>query len=97
MSPCRIYMETKTKNKKTGRALRGTVVSDKMKDTVVVAVNRLVKHPKYKKYIRVTKRYKAHDAGNTKHIGDIVEIVECRTISKDKHFRILMNERSEWV
>ena len=88
-------METKTKNEKTSRAIRGTVVSDKMKDTVVVAVNRLVKHPKYKKYLRVTKRYKVHDAGNTKHIGDTVEIIECRPISKEKHFRILTNERSE--
>jgi len=84
-----LSMETETKNEKTGRVLRGTVVSDKMKDTVVVAVNRLVKHPKYKKFMRITKRYKAHDAGNTKHTGDSVEIIECRPISKDKHFKIV--------
>ncbi|TSC83521.1 MAG: small subunit ribosomal protein S17 [Parcubacteria group bacterium Gr01-1014_17] len=82
-------METKLQNKKPVRTLRGVVVSDKMKDTVVVAVHRLVKHPKYKKYVRITKRYKAHDAGNTKHTGDRVEIAECRPISKDKHFRVL--------
>lgn len=82
-------METKPQNEKFVRALRGIVVSDKMKDTIVVAVQRLVQHPKYKKYVRITKRYKVHDAGNTKHTGDRVEIVECRPISKDKHFRIL--------
>lgn len=88
-------MDFKSPNKKLIRVLRGVVVSDKMKDTVVVAVHRLVKHPKYRKYLRVTKRYKAHDAGNTKHTGDRVEIAECRPISKDTHFRILTNERSE--
>lgn len=82
-------METELQNKKPMRTLRGVVVSDKMKDTVVVAIHRLVKHPKYKKYVRVTKRYKAHDVGNTKHTDDRVEIAECRPISKDKHFKIL--------
>lgn len=82
-------MDFKLQNKKPKHTLRGVVVSDKMKDTVVVAIHRLVKHPKYKKYVRVTKRYKVHDAGNTKHTGDRVEIAECRPISKDKHFKIL--------
>lgn len=82
-------METASPHKKIIRVLRGVVVSDKMKDTVVVAVHRLVKHPKYRKYLRVTKRYKAHDAGNTKHTGDRVEIAECRPISKDKHFKVV--------
>lgn len=68
-----------------------------MKDTVVVAVHRLVKHPKYKKYLRVTKRYKAHDAGNTKHTGDCVEMTECRPISKDKHFIIVNKVESQKV
>lgn len=75
--------------KSLGRVLTGTVVSAKMKDTVVVAVHRLVKHPKYKKYVRVTKRYKAHDAGNTKKEGEPVSIMECRPLSKDKHFKII--------
>ena len=83
-----LSMETETKNEKIVRIIRGTVVSDKMKDTIVVAVNRLVKHPKYKKYIRVTKRYKTHDVGNTKHIGDTVDIIECRPISRDKHYSL---------
>jgi len=72
-----------------GKKLRGVVVSDKMQDTVVVEVKRYFQHPKYKKYITEKKRYKAHDAGNTKKIGDKVEIQETRPISKDKHFIVL--------
>lgn len=71
------------------RTLTGTVVSDKMKDTIVVLVERFVKLPKYQKYIVRTKRYKAHDAGNTKKIGEIVNIVECRPMSKDKRFMVI--------
>ncbi|KKT75372.1 MAG: 30S ribosomal protein S17 [Parcubacteria group bacterium GW2011_GWB1_44_7] len=78
--------DTEIKHK---RALTGVVVSDKMKNTVVVEVNRLVKHPKYQKYFRVTKRYKADDPGNIKKIGDKIEMEECRPISKDKHFKII--------
>ncbi len=68
------------------KILTGIVVSDKMKDTVVVDVVRFVKHQKYEKYYKVNKKFKAHDAGNTKKIGDKVMIEECRPISKDKHF-----------
>ena len=89
--------KSKTISEKGGKTLRGKIVSAKMKDTVVVAVERFVKHPKYAKFFKVTKRFKAHDAGNTKKVGDLVEIVECRPISKDKHFRILTSERSEGV
>ena len=71
------------------RVLTGVVVSDKMKNTVVVAVNRLVKHPKYLKYFRVTKRYKADNPNDIKKLGDKVKIEECRPISKDKHFKII--------
>lgn len=78
--------ETKTTGKKI---LTGVVVSDKMKDTVVVSVQRFVKLPKYNKYVSKHKKYKAQDAGNTKKIGDKVEIEECRPISKDKHFRVI--------
>lgn len=70
------------------RTLRGVVVSNKMKDTATVLVERFVKHPKYKKYYKVSKKYKVHDAGNTKQVGDRVEIRETRPISKDKHFVI---------
>ena len=78
-------MEEK-KNKKT---LRGTVVSAKMQDTAVVTVDRYVKHPIYGKYRRTTKRYKAHDPGNTASAGDVVVIESCRPISKEKTFRIV--------
>lgn len=69
--------------------LKGQVVSTKMKDTAVVLVNRYVKHPKYKKYMQIGKRYKAADVGNTATLGDTVFIEECAPISKDKRFRIV--------
>lgn len=69
-----------------GKKLKGIVVSDKMKDTVVVKVSSYKKHPKYQKYMSSDKRYKAHDAGNTKKVGEEVIIQECRPISKDKKF-----------
>lgn len=72
-----------------GRILTGVVVSDKMKDTAVVLVNRFVKHPKYGKFMQISKRFKAHDAGNAHKVGDKVEIKETRPISKDKHFVIV--------
>lgn len=80
---------TNTTPKSKKRVLKGKVVSDKMKDTVVVLVERYIKLPKYEKYVTRTKRYKAHDAGNTKKIGDIVNIEECRPMSKDKRFIVI--------
>ena len=71
-----------------GKVLSGVVVSDKMKDTVVVEVQSFNKHPKYEKFIKTRKRYKAHDAGNEKKIGDKVSIIETRPISRDKRFII---------
>lgn len=78
--------ETKQSHK---RELRGVVVSDRMKDTVVVAVTRYVKHTKYKKYIKRRSKYHAHDKGNTRSIGDKVTIRESSPISKNKHFIVL--------
>ena len=72
-----------------GKVLSGTVVSDKMKDTVVVEVLSFEKHPKYQKFIKRSKKFKAHDVGNTKKIGEKVEIRETRPISKDKHFVVV--------
>jgi small subunit ribosomal protein S17 len=72
-----------------GKALAGVVVSTKMKDTVVVAVTRYVKHPKYKKFQKRVKRYFAHDAGNLKQLGDRVTIRETRPLSKRKHFIVV--------
>lgn len=60
-----------------------------MKDTVTVVVNRYVKHPKYKKYVQRTKKYLAHDAGNTRKVGDRVVIRSTRPISKRKHFIVV--------
>ncbi len=71
-----------------GRTLAGVVVSDKMKDTIVVMVSRFTKHPKYEKFIQTRKKHKAHDAGNTAKIGDRVTIYECKPISKDKRFTL---------
>lgn len=68
------------------KKLTGTVVSNKMKDTVVVLVERYEKHPKYEKYVKSSKRFKAHDQGNTAQVGDKVTIIETKPISKDKHF-----------
>ncbi len=71
------------------KTLKGIVVSDKMKDTVVVKTERYVKHPKYEKFYAISKKYKAHDVGNTKKIGEEVTIKECKPISKDKHFQVI--------
>lgn len=67
----------------------GTVVSDKMDKTIVVAVVRKFKHPLYKKYVKTTKKFKAHDERNECGIGDYVEIAETRPISKDKCWRLV--------
>ena len=74
---------------RTDNFLRGIVVSDKMDKTVVVSVSRFVKHPKYGKFYKINKKYKAHDEENKYKIGDKVEIAETRPISKDKRFRVI--------
>jgi small subunit ribosomal protein S17 len=66
----------------------GVVVSDKMDKTVVVKVDRLVKHSVYNKYIKRSAKYKAHDADNSCKIGDRVVIVESRPLSKDKCWKV---------
>ena len=67
----------------------GLVVSDKMDKTVVVAVETRKVHPLYKKAIRVTKKYKAHDEKNACKIGDKVKIVETRPLSREKRWRVI--------
>ncbi len=74
--------------KKYKRVLEGIVVSDKMDKTIVVKVERKQKHPLYGKTITKSKRYKAHDEKNECMDGDLVRIIECRPISKDKKFRL---------
>ena len=85
-------MTTKIEGKKKkwkGSILTGVVVSDKMEKTVVVSVSRFIKHHLYGKYYKVSKKYKAHDEENKYKAGDIVEIVETKPISKDKHFEVV--------
>lgn len=67
----------------------GVVVGDKMDKTVVVAVETRKVHPLYKKAIRVTKKYKAHDENNACKIGDTVKIIETRPLSKEKRWRVV--------
>ncbi|MEN0041368.1 MAG: 30S ribosomal protein S17 [Pseudomonadota bacterium] len=66
------------------RILQGTVVSDKNDKTVVVKVERRFTHPLFKKTVRRTKNYKAHDENNSRKVGDMVSIEETKPISKDK-------------
>jgi small subunit ribosomal protein S17 len=70
------------------REVSGTVVSNKMDKTVVVQVERLVKHPMYKKYIRRRNKFRAHDKDNVCQIGDRVTIIETRPLSKTKRWRV---------
>ena len=79
-------MEEKRNNRRTKI---GVVVSDKMDKTCVVSVVSNVKHPLYKKVVKITKKFKVHDENNDCHIGDTVEIMETRPISKTTHFRLL--------
>ncbi|HJN24431.1 MAG TPA: 30S ribosomal protein S17 [Rhodospirillales bacterium] len=71
------------------RILQGVVVSDKMDKTVTVQVERRFKHPLYKKFIRRSKKYAAHDETNAIKVGDVVKIQECRPMSKRKKWEIV--------
>ncbi|HHO81892.1 MAG TPA: 30S ribosomal protein S17 [Halothiobacillus sp.] len=75
--------------KKKARTRVGTVVSDKMDKSIVVAIERRVKHPVYGKYISRTTKLHVHDADNSCRTGDRVEIVECRPISKTKSWNLV--------
>jgi len=71
------------------KILQGIVVSDKMQKTVVVKVERIKEHPKYKRRYKVHKKYKAHDQNQEYHIGDKVMIEETKPISKDKNWIVI--------
>ena len=71
------------------KVFTGMVVSDKMEKSMVVRVNRQVKHPRYKKTVKRSKRFMVHDEDNQCRIGDIVKIAETRPLSKRKRWRIL--------
>ncbi len=77
------------KKDKVQRTIFGRVVSDKMDKTVSVAIERLIKHPVYGKYIRRTSKVMAHDAANECKLGDRVAIAECRPISKNKAWAVV--------
>lgn len=82
---------------KAPRRLKGVVMSDKMQKTAVVRVDRLRRHPKYLKYVKVSTRFKVHDEKNEAKIGDQVVIREARPLSKDKRWiveRVLVRARS---
>jgi small subunit ribosomal protein S17 len=71
------------------KTLQGIVVSDKMQKKVVVQVERIKEHPKYKRRYKIHKKYKAHDQNQEYHIGDKVVIEETAPISKDKKWRVI--------
>ena len=76
-------------HKTSGKSFEGVVVKSAMKDTVTVVVERYVKHPKYKKYMRQSKKFLVHDPGNMAQVGDKVMIRETRPLSKRKRFVIV--------
>ena len=78
-----------SEDKKNQRTLEGRVVSNKMDKTVSVAIERMIKHPVYGKYIRRTSKLLAHDATNDCREGDRVTIAECRPISKNKAWAVI--------
>lgn len=71
------------------KRLKGTVISDKMEKTVVIKVERVKEHPKYKRRYKVHKKYKAHDGKGEYKVGDKVIIEECKPISKEKKWRVI--------
>ena len=80
-------METKTRNLR--KVMQGTVTSNKMDKTVVVSVERKVRHKIYGKIVKRTYKLKAHDENNSCQIGDIVKVMETRPLSKDKRWRVV--------
>lgn len=80
-------MQTETRNRRKVRI--GVVVSDKMQKSIVVAIERQVRHPIYKKYVKRTTKLMAHDEERQAHVGDIVRIMETRPMSKHKRWRLI--------
>lgn len=77
------------------RILEGEVVSDKQDKTITVLVERRFMHPLYKKYIKKTDKYAAHDEGNASKVGDRVQIIECRPISKRKTWTLVTGDEAQ--
>jgi small subunit ribosomal protein S17 len=80
---------TDQQNRNTRQVIQGIVSSDKTNKTITVTVERTFKHPKYKKYIRRHSKVYAHDEENAAQVGDTVEIMECRPLSKTKRWRLI--------
>jgi small subunit ribosomal protein S17 len=80
-------METKVRNSRRSKV--GTVVSMKMDKTIIVSVERTMRHPRYKKVVTLSNKYYAHDEGNNCEVGQKVTITECRPLSKTKHWRVV--------
>lgn len=86
------------KKEREARTLTGTVVSNKMNDTIVVLVERRVKHPKYGKFIKRSTKVHVHDKDNQCQKGDVVTVRECRPISKTKSWTLVeVRDRAEKV
>ncbi|MDQ1284139.1 MAG: small subunit ribosomal protein [Patescibacteria group bacterium] len=81
-------MEKNSTNNKISARKKGVVVSDKSDKTIVVAVESFKTHPKYLKKIKSTKKYKVHDEENKYKVGDVVEIVPTKPMSKDKYYKV---------
>ena len=77
------------KNMENGKILNGEVVSTKMKDTITVSVSSYKKHPKYGKFMKRDKKYLVHSPNNTHVVGEKIDIIETRPISKNKRFKVL--------
>jgi small subunit ribosomal protein S17 len=86
-----IFAAARTSQTKMAKVakMKGTVVSDKMDKTIVVAVLELKTHPKYLKKYKATQKYKVHDPENKFKVGDVVEFTQCKPISKEKRFRVV--------
>jgi small subunit ribosomal protein S17 len=82
-------MDTESRRKSGKKEFVGTVKSDKMMKTIVVAIETMKLHPLYKKYVKRLKKVKAHDEKNDAKIGDRVRVIECRPLSREKRWRLV--------
>ena len=80
---------TETTERGKRKVMTGRVVSDKMEKTIVVSIERLVKHETYGKYVRRRNKFKVHDEKNEAKVGDVVRFMETRPLSKDKRWRLV--------
>jgi small subunit ribosomal protein S17 len=87
--PSTVETSTDERGRNRRRIKQGRVASNKMDKTIVVVAETRVPHPVYKKVVRQSRRFKAHDEQNTAGIGDLVRIQECRPYSKEKRWRLL--------